>query len=92
MLLILITQKNLKPYFLSFYQFTLKIRPLTERKAKTMNVNIFTNILAILILFLSVFYVFLVFPAVDYFQLVLAFFLSVSNFITGKGTNKNDYF
>ena len=26
-----------------------------------------------------------------YFQIILAFFLSLSNFLTGKGTGKNDY-
>lgn len=57
-----------------------------------MNVNLVTNIIGGVILFLSVFYVFLAYPAVDYFQLVLAFFLSVSNFFTGKGVHKNDYF
>jgi len=55
-----------------------------------MNINILTNIIAGLILFLSVFYVLLAFPAIDYFQIIIAFFLSLSNFLTGKDGNKID--
>ena len=55
-----------------------------------MNTNILTNLIALAILILSMVYVYLVFPAIDYFQLILAFFLSVSNFLTGKEIKKND--
>ena len=55
-----------------------------------MNTNILTNLIALTILILSMIYVYLVFPAIDYFQLILAFFLSVSNFLTGKEIKKND--
>ncbi|MHC1736624.1 MAG: hypothetical protein AB9882_01285 [Ignavibacteriaceae bacterium] len=55
-----------------------------------MNTNILTNLIALAILILSMIYVYLVFPAIDYFQLILAFFLSVSNFLTGKEIKKND--
>lgn len=57
-----------------------------------MNVNLYTNILALLILALSVAYVALAYPAVDYFQLVIAFILSISNFLSGKGAKQNDLF
>lgn len=57
-----------------------------------MNVNLISNIIAGLILILSVAYVMLTFPAVDYFQIVMAFFLSVSNYLTGKENKKNDLF
>ncbi|MHC1737163.1 MAG: hypothetical protein AB9882_04055 [Ignavibacteriaceae bacterium] len=57
-----------------------------------MSVNFWTNIIALSILFLSIVYVFLVFPSVDFFQLVLAFFLSLSNFLQGKETRKNDFY
>ena len=57
-----------------------------------MSVNFWTNIIALSILFLSIVYVFLVFPSVDFFQLVLAFFLSLSNFLQGKESNRNDAF
>ena len=43
-----------------------------------MNINILTNIIAGLILFLSVFYVLLAFPAVDYFR---SFWLSFFQFV-----------
>lgn len=55
-----------------------------------MTTNILTNLIALAILILSMIYVYLVFPAIDYFQLILAFFLSVSNFLTGKEIKKND--
>lgn len=57
-----------------------------------MNVNLYTNIIALLILVLSIVYVFLAFPSVDFFELVIAFFLSLSNFLTGKEAKKNEYF
>ncbi|HOJ19858.1 MAG TPA: hypothetical protein PLT92_14935 [Ignavibacteriaceae bacterium] len=57
-----------------------------------MNVNIWTNVIAGGILLLSVVYLLLRFPSVDYFQLILALFLSVSNYITGKERKDNDVF
>jgi len=54
-----------------------------------MNVNVMTNFIGVVVLVLTVVYLLLAYPTVDFFQIAMALFLSVNNFLTGK--NKINY-